>query len=143
MKLPFTKANRTSFIEKLNGLDVVAANRFLDGIQEGEEMELVIRCKVKWDIDKMNRYFHGPVCQFVNSQIRDAVGESYSKDEIKIYLKERFLGKDKYGFVYSIKSLEDKDLHPEGPFDAWKDFLNHINAWTIDKFGLPLPESEE
>ena len=135
MKLPFIKQNRTSISARFGEMDWQAVARFLDGIKEGEEMEFIVRHKISWDVDKMWKYFHGPVCGAIKTWMRDYTGESYSKEDIKVFLKGKFLGLDKHGVrVRSVKELGHKE---------WLEFLNDIGVWTKNLFGMPLPEADE
>jgi len=135
MKFLFIKVNRQSFLEKLGNLDIDRANMFLEKFSGGQEMELVIRKRVNWDVSRMRKFFEGPVCNFVRECYSDR-GVAAGKGAIREMLKQIFLGTTEEEGLPLAVSTTTLD------FDGWKDFLNNINDWCIDKFDVSLPPAD-
>jgi hypothetical protein len=118
-----TKQRRTDYVRSLP-----------DG-----EYEDVIRPEIKWDTDRMRKYFHGPVLKFIVEQFK-GLGCLYSKDQVKEYLKLQFgpTTESKTGRMVIIpKSTSEYD------FKTYTQFLKDINLWCIECFECELPPSDE
>ena len=105
-------------------------------MREFPDGEIIVRKKIEWDTDKMNRYFHGPVLCFVRSQFRD-LGTVATKDEVKNWLKGKFLDKEErngFQFLRSTASLGR---------DEYIGFLKDIDEFCKDKFQCGIPEPEK
>ena len=105
-------------------------------MREIDDGELIVRKRISWDTDKMNRFFHGPVLDFLRAQFRDS-GTVVSKDEVKVWVKGEFLEKeDRNGFLFprSMASLGR---------DEYIKLLMDINEWCQEWFKCPLPESDK
>ncbi len=136
MKFPFKKKEHSNIWCRFDGLDVPRLIKYLDTIRDGEEMELIIRKKVSWDVSRMHRFFEGPVVDFVAARYADT-GVSLGKGHIREALKQKFLGSiERDGLVIpiSLSSL----TRPQ-----WIEFLREINDWCMDTFGCPLPSADD
>lgn len=94
--------------------------------------DLIIRPEIKWDVDKMRKYFHGPVINFVKSMFHE-IGHGYSKNQVKEYMKSEHGKTDKMGLPASTSTYT---------FEDYKKFLNDINVWCIECFKIGIPPSE-
>ena len=102
--------------------------------------ELLDRPEISWDTDRMRRYFHGPVLEFVEGCERNQ-GRSTSKAQIKIELKtlygpmeEKTIGTKK---IQVLKSTADYT------FEEYKKFLKDIKAFCMDNYQCEMPTAEE
>jgi hypothetical protein len=136
MKFSFTKRNAPTFWLQLEGLPPHKVQLFLDTIREGEEMELIFRKKIRWDIGQMRKFFEGPVCKFVKNCFAER-GNSYGKEDVRRFLKQKYLGcieGDPLNTPVSTTSLD---------FEGWKEFLKDIDGYCMDNFQCGLPESAD
>ena len=104
-------------------------------MREFPEGEIIVRKKISWDTDKMNRYFHGPVLDFLRAQFRDS-GTIVSKEEAKIWVKGKFLGHEERNGFQFLKSTASLGR------DEYIQFLKDIDGWCQEWFKCPIPESE-
>ena len=134
MRFLFTKLNKSNLYEQLGGIDVQRMRDFLSGFNEGEEMELIIRKKIKWDISKMRKFFEGPVVDHVKNMYAEK-GMSVGKGVIRESLKVRFIGYQDKGYIIPI-STTTLD------FDKFKQFLKDIDTMCMDELGCGLPTAD-
>jgi hypothetical protein len=130
---------------KLNGkvqIDEATSKRrteLISSLPDGD-YEIIIRKQVKWDVDKMRKYFHGPVLGFIVEQFK-ITGNIFGKNEVKMMLKGLF-GKSK-----DVKTGVHTTVVPcsasEYTFADYAKFLKDINAWCIECFQCELPPSNE
>ncbi len=115
--------------------DFLRYGQTLKSLPDGD-YELIIRKAIKWDTDKMRKYFHGPVLAFIQEQFK-ILGTVFGKDEIKLYLKSAF-GPTKIVFGRNMPMST-----AEYDFETYKKFLVDINDWCIECFKCELPPSDE
>lgn len=135
MKFQFTKRTAPTFFKQLGGLTPYKMQAYLDTIPEGEEMELIFRKKIRWDIGRMRKFFEGPVVDFVKNQFNE-LGHSYGKPDIRQFLKAKFLGTVVGDPIWTPISTTTLD------FEKWKGFLKDIDGYCMDTFSCGLPEPE-
>ncbi len=133
MRFPFKKKPNENVWCQLGGLDISGLIRFMATVKDEEEMELLVRKKIRWDIEKMRKFFEGPVCKFVVNLYAER-GIAYGKGVMREALKAKFIGFDKTGVIPISSTTLD--------FDGFKEFLVAINNWCLDEFGCPLPEAD-
>ena len=98
--------------------------------------EVIVREKIDWNTDQMNKFFHGPVRKFLRQQFKEK-GTIKSMDEVKTWAKEEFLGKveeNGFSFLRSSSSLGRSE---------YIEFLKDIDAWCQEWFGCGIPEPEQ
>ena len=133
MRFLFTKLNKSNLYEQLGNIDVQRMRDFLSGFNEGEEMELIIRKKIKWDVSKMKKFFEGPVVDHVRNLYAEN-GNAVGKGVIREALKTMFLGYVEGTIIpISTMSLDHNKF--------WQ-FLRDIDAYCMDKFGCGLPSAD-
>jgi len=135
MKFPFKKANRADVWECFGQLDQVMLASYLDGIREGEDMELIVRKKISWDVSRMRKYFEGPVVDFVRDRYADT-GMARGRGDIREALKQKFLG---YTEEYNLRIPVSTTTLTR---PKWREFLDDINHYCMDTFGCGLPEAD-
>ena len=97
-------------------------------------MELIIREKIRWDIEKMRKFFEGPVCKHIVNLYAER-GNAIGKGVLREVLKIQFIGYQEGTFIPISTTTLD--------FKKWVDFLKAIDNWCKDEFGCGLPEAEE
>jgi hypothetical protein len=141
MKLSFQKSKRNFYIS-LGELHQARFMRFVDGFEDGTEMEVIVRKKMPWDTNRMRKYFEGPVCAFVKDKINERMIEqntpTYTKISIREGLKALCLGtEERIGgqqIAISTTTLDHK---------GWVQFLKGIDDYCIETFQQGIPEAEE
>ena len=133
MKFPFKRGRGPGVLAKLKGVDFTALETHLISIPEESDMELIIRKKIRWDVEKMKRYFEGPVVTNIKNQYAGK-GYAYPRLVVRGLLKDLHLRKDKNGVPVSTSSLD---------FEHFKEFLADIEHWSIELFGCGLPEVDD
>ena len=135
MKFPFQKLHKIALWDCFGELDTGKLALFMVNIKDGEEMELIVRKKINWDISHMRRFFEGPVVDFVRDRYAD-IGVPLGKGDIREALKTKFLGyTEEHGLRTPISTTTL--TRPK-----WKEFLQDINHWCMDEFGCGLPEAD-
>jgi hypothetical protein len=102
--------------------------------------EIIIREQIEWGVDQMRSYLHGPATKFIVSQFKDK-GIVVTDKWVHNFLRDEFLpvdtkqlGKKNVRIPVSSESIGRK---------AYIQWLNEINDWCKDAFGVALPPPEQ
>ncbi len=144
MKFPFIKKNNMSVFGRID-LDTDKLGAFLDGIQEGKEMELIIRTKIDWNATQMKKYFEGPVVTFVQ-ECYARKGIAFGEGSVREGLLGMFLGwtePNQFGQKHALsRTTLDKPKDGKSPRERWIKFLQDIDDWCEDKLDCGLPSAD-
>jgi len=105
-------------------------------MREYDEFEVIIRKPIDWNVDNMRKFFHGPVIDFLRSQLRN-FGIVLTKDECKVWVKEQFLDRQEQNGISFLRSTAALNR------DEYKTLLKDINEFCMDRFGCGLPEADK
>ncbi|KKK66188.1 hypothetical protein LCGC14_2966600 [marine sediment metagenome] len=109
------------------------------GLPDGE-WEVLIRKAIKWDTDQMRKYFHGPVLEFVEGCERNQ-GRSTSKAQLKIDIKTLYGPME--DAIVGTKKIQVLKSTGDYTFDEYKNFLNNINAFSMENYNCEIPPAEQ
>jgi hypothetical protein len=118
-------------------LDGGKIKQYADTLPDGD-YEIIIRSKIKWDVDKMRKFLHGPVIEHCVKEFKRQ-GCVYTKPQIKEWIKSEFgpLSASNGSAVVIPMSTS------EWSFETYKNVLQDINDWSIESFGCELPAADE
>ena len=128
MKWTFKKNSK----ENAFGINWMSVSAWMEYQDEGDDLEIIIRKKIDWNVEQMRKYFEGPCVDFVKGMMAND-GNAYSKPEVREWLKRKFVGLDANGFLISTTTL---------PRDKFHSLLNDINNFCMDKWGCGLPSPD-
>ena len=133
--IPKFKLNRIN--NTTQWLDKGKLQDYIKCLKDGE-YEVIIRPKIKWDVDKMRRFLHGPVIDFLITQFKQQ-GNVFTKPQLKEWIKSEFGPTQRSGRVSMPMSTS------EWNFETYKGVLNDVNDWCMDAetFGCELPAADD
>ena len=120
-------------------LDGGKLRQYADTLPDGE-YEIIIRPKSKWDVDKMRKFLHGPVIDFLITQFKQQ-GNVFTKPQLKEWIKSEF-GPHHYSELPG-SSITLPISSSEWTFDTYKGVLQDLNDWCADAFGCELPAADD
>ena len=113
--------------------------QMMSGLKDGD-YEILVRPKIEWETGQMNKYYHGPVLDFIREQFK-VLGNVYSKPQIKEMLKHEYGPRDMVEMggktVWMPRSMATYDRA------TYIKFINDVNAWSIDCFSCELPPADK
>ena len=140
-KVRFKNRHCLSICDLLKDCDVHNLLEFVKQFPEGESMEALFRPVPNYDKEQMRKYLHGPVIKFLISQFEEQTGKVYTKEQIKQWIKEKYVGNDRIFINDKLVSLpkSTEDLTRE----EYCTLIKAINHDCVEMFGWPLPPTEE
>jgi hypothetical protein len=131
------KFQLTRILNTTKWLDRGKLQDYVNSLADGE-YEVVVRPKIKWDVDKMRKFMHGPVIDFLIAQFKQQ-GNVFTKPQLKEWIKREF-GPVQTGAsnkMYAPMSTA------EWSFDTYKKVLQDLNDWCADVFKCQLPSADD
>ena len=133
-KFPMTIFNR-----QITSMDWGKFKRCISGLGDGEH-EVILRPKVNWDVAQMNKYFHGPVRQHFVEGYRHIGWGTIGIEDIRRYLKAKFIGYDHDSAIWKAVSLLDKYRNNSLIAPSTSDIRAYLKTEEIcSEFGITLP----
>jgi len=144
MKFCFHTGPTDSLETAMGGLNVAELLRYLGDQRAGTKMHLIVRPRPEYDFAAMNRWFHGPLLDWVVGWHKKQGIPAY-REQWKAKFKVLFIGPTPDGKVPSLSTSLNVQTEedPRTPREKWIAFTAEINTFCIREFGEAPPDADE
>jgi hypothetical protein len=108
MIFPFIKRNGPTLATMLGSINYLGVISCLDGYKEGTKCELIFRRQEPLTIEGMQKFFEGPLVTFVMKLTQDSDGIGVGREDIRQFLKAKFIGLDTDSPLYDVLDMMEK-----------------------------------
>ncbi len=120
-------------------LSVIDKGRFYREIQSfnGEQVEVYIKRRVAKRSMQSNKYYWGVVVAKIRMAIHEQTGESYTREEIHEYLKQKFNPARFHSVISGEEDVIGKSTSHLNQAE-FSEFVEKCKVWCLDFFGVDV-----